>query len=501
MNGRSLPPARPPALPPAPVPDIAAAALDARGTVTAWSHGAERLLGYTAGESLGRRAADFLCGGLPAAARRSTAEKQAWAGRIALRDRDGDRLEAEVRACPLADAQGLVQWYLQVSTPPDGADSPSLALQRSLLPRRPPDTLAVETATRYLPADPRFGVGGDWYDVIPLSGARIALVAGDVVGHGIHASAAMGRLRMAVRTLADVDLPPDELLAQLDDLILGEVEEGIDTTAEIGATCVYAVYDPTTLRCVIASAGHPAPISVSPRGTARNVDIVPGPPLGVGGVPFEATDVDLAEGGLLVLYTNGLVATDDGDVDGGTEALMRALSEPAASLETSCDRVVAALPHDRPDDDAALLIARTRRLGSGHVASREIAADPAVLADARGWAADQLSRWHLQESALTTELVVSELVTNAIRYASPPIRLRLIHDSTLICEVSDGSSTSPHSHRARDLDEGGRGLFLVGRLTNRWGTRHTPTGKTVWAEQLISGAAGSDGARPLHAVP
>jgi PAS domain S-box-containing protein len=464
------------------VTDTAVAAVDAQGVVTAWSRGARLLLGYAPAEVVGRPAADLLAARLPDAARKCGTRRQAWAGRVVLRDRDGRQVDAEVRACPLMDAEQHVQWFLQAEPPreDDGAD---LVLQRSLLPHHRRTQLAVETGTRYLPAGLQAGVGGDWFDVIPLSGARVALVVGDVVGHGIHASAAMGRLRTAVRTLADVDLSPDELLTQLDDLILEEIEEGIESAGEVGATCLYAVYDPVSGHCTMASAGHPAPALVTPDGSARFLSVVPGPPLGVGGLPFEAAETGVPEDSLLVLFTDGLVETRHRDIGSGQRALLDALSRPAPSLEATCDRLVEALLPGRPDDDAALLVARTHIMGDSHVASWNLPADPAVVVDARRQAAGQLTAWGLQDASDTTELIVSELVTNAIRHARPPIQLRLIHDAALICEVSDASSTTPHLRRARELDEGGRGLYLVGQLAERWGTRHTPDGKTIWAEQ------------------
>jgi serine phosphatase RsbU (regulator of sigma subunit) len=186
----------------------------------------------------------------------------------------------------------------------------ALALQRSLLPHHAPRQAAVEVASRYLPADAAVGIGGDWFDVIPLSGARAALVVGDVVGHGIRASATMGRLRTAVRTLADVDLAPDELLTQLDDLVLRmDREESVDNdtdpaaedVGEVGATCLYAVYDPVSGRCSIARAGHPPPVLATPDGTVGLLDVPAGPPLGLGGLPFEVAEFDLAAGSVLAL--------------------------------------------------------------------------------------------------------------------------------------------------------------------------------------------------------
>ncbi|MFH8977888.1 SpoIIE family protein phosphatase [Streptomyces sp. NPDC017890] len=360
----------------------------------------------------------------------------------------------------------------------------TLTLQRSLLPRWLPPTAAVEAASRYLPAA-RSGVGGDWFDVIPLSGMRVAMVVGDVVGHGIQASATMGRLRTAVRTLADIDLTPDELLTHLDDLVVRLSEEsGDDGAGEVGATCLYAVYDPVSRRCVLARAGHPEPVLVPPDGPPRQVGLPSGPPLGVGGLPFESAELELREGSVLAFYTDGLVESRDRDADAGRALLRETLAAAAGSLDATGDRVMhALLPPGGAADDAALLLARTRGLPAGQVATWDIPADPSLVAPVRKQVVEQLSSWALLEASFTAELVVSELVTNAIRYGTPPIRLRLIHDrATLICEVSDTSHTAPHLRRAKTWDEGGRGLLLVAQLTQRWGSRHTAEGKTIWAE-------------------
>ncbi|MEU1403482.1 SpoIIE family protein phosphatase [Streptomyces sp. NPDC005728] len=372
------------------------------------------------------------------------------------------------------------------------ARTTTMALQRSLLPHSLPDQAALDIATRYLPAATRAGVGGDWFDVIPLSGARVALVVGDVVGHGIRASATMGRLRTAVRTLADVDLPADELLTHLDDLVLrlaadeGSADPGADSAGGIGTTCLYAVYDPVSRRCTLARAGHPPPAVVTPDGTVRFLDVPAGPPLGLGGLPFEAFETELPEGSLLTLYTDGLLEARDHDIDEALDKLFAALGRPAPTLDTICDRVLTEMLSHRPDDDIALLIARTRALHTDRVAAWDLDSEPTVVARARKHTSDQLSVWGLDEASFTTELMVSELVTNAIRYGRPPIQLRLIHqNSTLICEVYDSSGTTPHMRRARIFDEGGRGLLLVAQLAERWGTRHDRVGKTVWAEQSL----------------
>jgi serine phosphatase RsbU (regulator of sigma subunit)/PAS domain-containing protein len=369
----------------------------------------------------------------------------------------------------------------------------STAPQRGLLPHTLPEQAALEIATRYLPAATGAGVGGDWFDVIPLSGARVALVVGDVVGHGIRASATMGRLRTAVRTLADVDLPADELLTHLDDLVLrlaadeGSADPAAETAGGIGTTCLYAVYDPVSRHCTVARAGHPPPAVVTPDGAVRFLDVPAGPPLGLGGLPFEAVETELPQGSLFALYTDGLFEARRHDIDAALDKMFSALGAPAESLDSVCDRVLTELLTHRPDDDIALLLARTRALHRDRVASWELENEPTVVSLARRLVDEQLAGWGLEEAGFTTELMVSELVTNAIRYGRPPIRLRLIHQgSTLICEVYDASGTTPHMRRARIFDEGGRGLLLVAQLAERWGTRHDRVGKTVWAEQSLA---------------
>ncbi|WPB88167.1 SpoIIE family protein phosphatase [Streptomyces malaysiensis] len=364
-----------------------------------------------------------------------------------------------------------------------------LALQRSLLPHGLPEQNAVEAAYRYLPAESR--VGGDWFDVIPLSGTRVALVVGDVVGHGLHAAATMGRLRTAIHNFSTLDLAPDELLTQLDKLVsrLDQdesvmAEDNADKSAGIiGATCLYAIYDPTSQTCSLARAGHPPPALAQPDGSVTFPDLPAGPPLGLGGFPFETTDMDIPEGSQLLLYTDGLIDHRHGDIDVGLNRLRRALSHPDRPMEETCQVILDAVPPDHRHDDISLLLARTRALAPGHLARWDVPPDPAAVSDIRAAVTHQLIDWGLDEAVFTTELLLSELVTNAIRYASGPIQVRLLRDRSLICEVSDASSTSPHLRHAASTDEGGRGLFLVAQLAQDWGTRYTGRGKTIWAEQ------------------
>ncbi|MER5205669.1 SpoIIE family protein phosphatase [Streptomyces sp. NPDC002825] len=370
----------------------------------------------------------------------------------------------------------------------------AVTLQRSLLPRVLPEQSAVQVAYRYLPA--KAGVGGDWFDVIPLPGARVALVVGDVVGHGLHAAATMGRLRTAVHNFSTLDVPPDELLGHLDELT-GRIENG-DTEGAAGevrrrdegitgATCLYAIYDPASGLCQVASAGHPGPALVTPEGQVRFPELSPGLPLGLGlgDVPFESTELWLPEGSKLVLFTDGLLEDHGRDIDTGLALLRSTLAQPDRSPEQTCADVLATLLSPTPRDDIALLVAETRLLDRNRIAEWEVARDPSAVSPVRNAAAAKLSEWGLDGLAFTAELILSELITNAVRYGADPVRVRLLHDRTLICEVSDGSSTSPHLRHAATTDEGGRGLYLVAQYAERWGTRYARRGKTIWAELRV----------------
>jgi anti-sigma regulatory factor (Ser/Thr protein kinase) len=290
-----------------------------------------------------------------------------------------------------------------------------------------------------------------------------------------------------------MDLPPDEVLAHLDDTVIRLAEEDADAKGPtfIGATCLYAVYDPVTCRITMARAGHPPPAVLTPDGTVTFPELPAGAPLGLGLIAFESVELELPEGSTIALYTNGLVDTRTHDLDSGMDRLSTALAGPGLTgprlaLEDLCTAITDTLPSTgTPCDDAALLLARTRAFSSGQVASWELSADPAQVGTARTLAVRQLGHWGLEDLATSTELIVSELVTNAIRHATGPIRLRLIRHRVLTCEVSDTSNNSPRLRHARTTDEGGRGLLLVAQLSHRWGSRYTADGKLIWAEQTL----------------
>ncbi|WP_037620667.1 SpoIIE family protein phosphatase [Streptomyces aureus] len=372
----------------------------------------------------------------------------------------------------------------------------ALILQRSLLPPGDPEASGLDIACRYLPGNAATEVGGDWFDVIELPGHRTALVVGDVMGRGLRAAVAMGELRTAVRTLALLDLEPAEVLSALDEIARGLGTPGgvqqatrtarqprdADLSEVYLATCVYAVYDSVTRRCTFANAGHLPPVLVEPGETALMLDVPPGMPLGVGGEPFEEVEVELPEGALLALYTDGLVESRDHPLDEGLQAFVGALTDPARPLEDVCDHVLNTLDTHHGEDDIALLMARVQGLPAESVGDWTLPREPRSVGRAREYARTQLVAWDLEPLVDTAELLVSELVTNALRYGEGEIRLRLLLDRTLVCEVWDAGLVQPRRRRARDTDEGGRGLQLVGLLSAGWGSRRTPRGKTVWFE-------------------
>ncbi|MGW3128814.1 ATP-binding SpoIIE family protein phosphatase [Streptomyces sp. NPDC001123] len=380
-------------------------------------------------------------------------------------------------------------------------------LQSALLPRSLPRLPAAVAAARYLPAGRGEQVGGDWFDVIPLSADRVALVIGDVMGHGIAEAATMGRLRTAVRTLADLDMAPDELLGHLNDLVsdLGE---------DFYATCLYAVYDPVGRTCCYCLAGHPPPVFVHPDGTVLSPVVSPDPPLGAATPPFAVHELVLPDGSLVVLCTDGLVESDTQDAEQGLAELLRVLrraavrparftgtdqEEDVRGLAELCDTVVSELLPDRErtTDDAALLIAHTRATPVGNIASFGLPDDPRAAGQARELVRDQLSRWGLDDLSMTTELLVSELVGNVIRHARGPMRLRLLRSRILTCEVYDGSLSTPRIRHATYTDEGGRGLQLVAALSRRWGARYLSDAKCIWTEQdIANGSPDRVGALP-----
>jgi hypothetical protein len=351
-------------------------------------------------------------------------------------------------------------------------------LQRSMLPTRPPDLPGIQVAHRYLPGNPQAQVGGDWFDAIPLTSSRVALVVGDVMGHGIHSAAAMGRLRAAVQTLAALNLPPHEVCRHLD-----EVAAYMDSSTL--ATLLYCVYDPVANRLRAASAGHIPPVLVSADGRAELMELPPGGPIGMGGVTFESAEFDAPPGTLFVACTDGLLEVRGSSLSQGLAALCESISDPSAPLDEQCESLLRSFNIAEREDDVALLMARLSGIPAEDVARWILEPSPEAPGSARRLVRIALSQWGLSECAGTTELLVSELVTNALNHATRPIGLRLLRTTTLQCEVSDDDPGAPVLHSPEPLDNAGRGLYLVSRLAARWGVGRLPTGKVVWFELAL----------------
>ncbi len=365
----------------------------------------------------------------------------------------------------------------------------ALTLQRSMLPTGLSAPSSVEVRHRYLPGSKLIEVGGDWYESIALPGGRVALVVGDVAGHGVRAAVTMGRLRTAIHTLAMLELPPAESLQQLDELMhtLGEREPHF-------ATCAYAVYDAVSGECEVAVAGHLPPLLVHPDGSNELLDVPPAPPLGVGDGEVESRQFKIEDGSLFVLYTDGLVENKGRDISDGLARLRGIFGpgSPTRPLEDLCKATLDGVYSDHQRDDIAVLIARLRRLPDENYASWTFSPKLTSVREARSVLAAPMKGWDLEDLIPTTELLVSELVTNAIRYSQGDVTLRLVNERALVCEVLDSSAALPRLRQANSDDENGRGLQVVRQLSSRWGARRTPSGKVVWCEQPLPGGPGPE---------
>ena len=363
------------------------------------------------------------------------------------------------------------------------------ALQRRLLPARPCSQTGLETAHVQV-----FGEagGGGGFDSFALAGARTALLVGEVSGQGIQAAATMGQVRTVVRSLARLDLEPDEMLARLNDALMQLAAERAalppsdpSRREPLTASGLYAIYDPIARTCTYARAQHPAPVIVSPDGTAVQVPDVPaGPSLGTAeGLPFTSATVKLPAGSILAVYTPSILPAIPSGVPGGEDALRQVLAGTDRPLQDLCDDVVYSLPDGPRPGDSVLVLLRTRAFPPAQTMTCQFGPDPAEARRARARLRGKLAAWNTDEDTeQAAELVVSELVTNAIRYGAPPMWLRVIKDLSISVEVHDGSPVAPRLRHPGTLDENGRGLGIIGRLVQAWGTRHTPEGKIVWAE-------------------
>ncbi|WP_104821073.1 ATP-binding SpoIIE family protein phosphatase [Kitasatospora sp. MMS16-BH015] len=433
--------------------------------------------GKTAGEATGQATGGPIGG--PSPFGRATAPKRPSAFDLTSAFDAASAFDAtdSATAAHLATQAGLaVDTALRYSREWEIADE----LQRSMLPTHLPQRHGVRLAHRYLPSESGAQVGGDWYDSVPLPGNRVALIVGDVMGHSLTSAAIMGQLRTSAQTLAALDLPPHEVLYHLD-----EQAQRLGREQHL-ATCLYAVYDPIANRVVLANAGHVPPLLIQPDGRTDLLELPAGAPIGVGGVDFHSVELAAPPGSALLLFTDGLVESRRRSLTTGLELLRsRIAAAHRHSPEHLCQEALRILPPGERADDIALLAAAFDGIPAEDVAYWYLQPRHETPGRARRLAGHALRRWGLEPLAENTELMVSELVTNAIQHATRPVTLRLVRTSVLRCEVGDDSALLPRARRAGPEDERGRGLQIVARCAERWGATRLGAGKVVWFEQRL----------------
>ncbi|GAA2148940.1 SpoIIE family protein phosphatase [Kitasatospora kazusensis] len=352
----------------------------------------------------------------------------------------------------------------------------ALTLQRSLM-GSPPDVPGMPTASRYLASTQGAGVGGDWFDLIPLGARRIGVIVGDVMGRGLEAAAVMGQLRSAAHALAKTGMQPSRLMHALDAVVADLPDQLV--------TCCYLVVDPDAGEVTICSAGHLPALLVTPDNDVRRLPAPVSVPLGVGGIPHRQTTLPVPPGSTLVLYTDGLVETPASDLDVQIAKLtveLRAAFTRTPVLEQCADQVLEAmLPRSEGcPDDVTLLLAHLPATPLASAAA-EFRAEPVAPSAARRFLRTTLRDWDCADLCDSVCLLASEIVTNAVRHAQGPIGLRMHRTRReLTVEISDGSTQLPAPRLVDSASEDGRGLFLVEALAHSWGARPTNSGKTVW---------------------
>jgi anti-sigma regulatory factor (Ser/Thr protein kinase) len=352
-------------------------------------------------------------------------------------------------------------------------------LQRSLLPASTPRAENLEVGTYYVAGVEGTQAGGDWYDLIDLGEGRSALVIGDVMGRGVRAAAVMGQLRATVRAYARLDLGPAELLGLLDAAV-GDVS---DSTI---VTCVYGICDTRTGRFTYGNAGHLPPLLSVPGRPTRRL-IVGDPPLGSSSYRGAVETVDVPPGSRLTLYTDGLVEHRGSDIDTGIGRLAEALDRSDVPVEGLPGVLADALLPADPDDDVAVLAAQVAQ-GPRRDVVVPIAPTEASVGPTRRTVTAALVAWEIDPDVTSdVELIVSELVTNAVRYGAPPMQCRVRLDGDrIVADVSDSATTRPHVREFDPAAANGRGLHLVAGLSSAWGIRPTGAGKSIWCTVPIT---------------
>ncbi|QGV82167.1 SpoIIE family protein phosphatase [Streptomyces ficellus] len=355
-------------------------------------------------------------------------------------------------------------------------------LQRSLLPRKLPALPGGEAVARYLPATVGLEVGGDWYDVIPLSNGHVALVIGDVQGHSAGAATIMGQMRTAIRAYAVEGHPPDVVVAHANRLLVG-------METDLFATCTYVDLDMEEGLAWVVRAGHLPPLLRLPDGTTDVPEIEGGPPLGVmAEAEYPLTEIGLLPGTLIALLTDGLVESASLRLEDGMRAVCEALgrADPADPGRVADDLVAGTR---RRDDDVAVLLLRYDGMRVRPIRARwAVWRLPDAVMHARRFTGRTLRGWGVSEEVDMVQLVVSELVTNAIAHTQGEVRLDLtLAGDRLRVAVNDASPRAPVKSTSVDWEAtGGRGLLLVEAMSTTWGSVPLSGGKQVWCEVALT---------------
>ena len=362
----------------------------------------------------------------------------------------------------------------------------STALQRTLLPAELPELNGATVARRYVPGAQDIEVGGDWYDVVPLSPSRVALVIGDVSGHNVDSAAVMGQIRNAIRSYAWEGHQAGGVVEATNKLLCG-LEPGVL------ATCCFVELNLEDGIASVALAGHPPPVIRRADGASEMTEMVADPPLGTDQQQLYAqSSLFLGPGDMLVLYTDGLVETRDLSLGSGLTYLARAI---AASGDLDPDQManflLGELTMAEREDDVTLLVLRYEpetynTSATQRVVRRQLASTPASAGVARRFANDVLSDWGVIELSDQVSLCVSELVTNALIHTATDVELVLrLTKASVRVEVIDQSERLPVVRDGSQGDTTGRGLTIVEAMADDWGIESAGNGKAVWFQLAL----------------
>ncbi|MET9409822.1 PAS domain S-box protein [Streptomyces sp. NPDC002935] len=466
------------------------------GHITYWNAAAQRLYGYSRAEVMGRHVSLL-----------ATTERRDEIDLLLDRLRSGEKVEHfETLRLTRSGALLDVDITLWPTRAPDGSVVGACAIVRDISDRKkaeaeltflyeqqrhialtlqrslmgtPPAIPGLTTASRYRPATQGAGVGGDWFDLIPLGAGRVGVLIGDVMGRGLDAAAVMGQLRSAAHALAKTGMQPRQLMQALE-AVVGD----LDVPDQL-VTCCYLVISADAGEVTVCSAGHLPTLVATPGVGTRPLPAPVNAPLGVGGILYEQATSVIPPGATLVLYTDGLIETPGSDIEDQLAQLtdtLAALFATAPDLEKAADHVLSALLPDADghNDDVTLLLTR---LPDGPLAtvSTDLPAAPESVPEGRAFLSKALTTWNCAPTADDARLLLSEILTNAVQHAQGPIGLHLCRTATdLTVEISDRSPHLPQPRSATQDEESGRGLILVRALADDWGVRPTDTGKTTW---------------------